>query len=116
MLTREEPIALNIGNICGGAVPEVFDREVKEILDNISDLNTDPEAKRQITLTFDFAAGPDRKSAIVRFSCKSKGAPISSVAGTIFFSTRQGVTQAFTEDPRQDRLFAKEPTATNSEQ
>jgi hypothetical protein len=113
---EDEPISLNIGNICGGAVPEVFDREIKEVLENIADVNTEAEAKRQITLTFDFAPGPDRRSAIVRFSCKSKGAPVNSVAGTVFFSKKIGGMQAFTEDPRQAALFAKEPPATNSAQ
>jgi hypothetical protein len=112
----DEPMELNIGNICGGAVPEVFDREVKAILENISDLNTKPEAKRQIVLTFEFRPGPDRKSAIVCFSCKAKHVGVEPTAGTIFFAKRMGGIQAYTEDPRQDRLFAKEPPASPSEQ
>lgn len=112
----EEATELNIGNICGGAVPEVFDREVREILENIADLNTKPEAKRQITLTFDFAPGPDRKSAIVSFTCKSKQVGVQPKAGTIFFSKRLGQIHAYTEDPRQDRLFAKEPPASPNAQ
>lgn len=110
------PIELNIGNICGGAVPEVFDREIAEILENIADLNTKPEAKRQITLTFDFAPGPDRKSAIVSFTCKSKQVGVQPKQGTIFFAKRMGGITAYTEDPRQDRLFAKEPPASPSAQ
>lgn len=112
----EEAAELNIGNICGGAVPEVFDREIREILENISDLNTKPDAKRQITLVFDFMPGPDRKSAVVNFTCKSKQAGVESKAGTIFFSKRLGAIQAYTEDPRQDRLFAKEAPASPNAQ
>jgi hypothetical protein len=110
------PIELNIGNICGGAVPEVFDREVKYILENIADLNTKAEAKRQIVLTFDFKPGPDRKSAIVSFQCRSKVVGVKPMAGTVFFAKRMNGMQAYTEDPRQDRLFAKEPPVTSSAQ
>jgi uncharacterized protein YdhG (YjbR/CyaY superfamily) len=112
----DEATELNIGNICGGAVPEVFEREVQEILENIADLNTKPDAKRQITLTFDFAPGPDRKSAVVLFSCKSKQVGVEPKGGTIFFSKRLGKISAFTEDPRQDRLFAKEAPASPNAQ
>ena len=106
------PVNANIGNICGGAVPEQFEHEMRRILANIADPNTDPEAKRSLTLEFKFTPSPDRKAAVVSFMCKSKVAGVQGVAGSIFMS--KGL--AYTEDPRQTALFAKQEPASSSEQ
>lgn len=102
------PVSCNIGNICGGAVPEQFEHELKRILANIADPNTDPEAKRSLTLEFKFTPSPDRKAAVVSFACKSKVPGVNGVSGSIFMS--KGT--AYTEDPRQVSLFAKEAPVT----
>jgi hypothetical protein len=112
---QPDPIDLNIGNICEGAVPQLFDREVLEVLKNIADVSTDPEQKRKITITFEFKPAPDRKSAVVSVTCTSKQAAVESKAGSIFFrKSLTGQIEAFAEDPRQDLLFAKQPTPTPS--
>lgn len=49
-LEQDGPVSLNIGNICGGAVPELFEHEIAKMMENIADVNTDPEAKRSLTL------------------------------------------------------------------
>lgn len=113
---EDGPVALNIGNICGGAVPELFEREVQQLMKNVGDLNTDPEAKRSITFEFHFKPSPDRKSAVVKLTCKAKHAGVNSVAGSVFMTTAHGQVLAFTEDPRQSRLFAAQPDATPSKQ
>jgi hypothetical protein len=107
-----EAIELNIGNICNGAVPQLFDREVREVLENIADVNTPADSKRKITLEFTFAPTPDRKSAVVSVSCKSKTSGAEDQAGTIFFRKKLGKIEAFAEDPRQDALFAREKAIT----
>lgn len=106
------PVSANIGNICGGAVPEQFEHEMRRILANIADVNTDAEAKRSLTLEFKFSPSPGRKAAVVTFICKSKVPGVTGVAGSIFMS--KGL--AYTEDPRQTALFAKEVPATPSPQ
>lgn len=102
------PAELNIGNICGGAVPEVFERELREILANISDPNTPANAKRSIVFEFKFEPSSSREVAEVTFLCKSKLAPVTSVTGNIFLSRRTGKVRAFANDPRQEALFAEE--------
>lgn len=113
---HEGPVELNIGNICGGAVPELFEHEVTKMLKNIKDENTDPEAKRSITFEFTFKPAPDRKSAVVKLVCKAKHAGVNSVAGSVFMSSAHGEVQAFTEDPRQSTLFAAEKPVTEAKQ
>jgi len=106
------PVSVNIGNICEGSVPERFEAEMRRILANIADPNTDPEAKRSLVLEFKFAPAPDRKSAVVSFGIKTKVPGFTTVSGSVFFSKGQ----AYTEDPRQAALFAKEAPATPSPQ
>lgn len=109
---HDGPIELNIGNICGGAVPELFEHEIGRIIKNIADVNTNPEEKRSLVLEFKFKPSPDRKSAVVSMQCKSKLAGVNPVAGSVFMSSAQGVIRAFTEDPRQVKLFEHQQTVT----
>lgn len=110
------PESMNIGNICGGAVPEVFERELAELLKNVSDPNTDAEKVRSISLEFKFKPLADRSMAVVEFSVKNKLANVETVVGNVFFSKQGGAVRAFTRDPRQTALFAAQPSATPSEQ
>lgn len=101
----EEKENVNLSNICGGAVEEVFQRELSAILENIGDVNTSPEAKRKMTLEFTFEPFPDRSGAQVAFACKSKTVPVQVVKGTMFLQRRGLAMVAVPHDPRQARLF-----------
>lgn len=100
-----EPETLNLQNICGGAVEEVFQRELTQVLANISDINTDAEAKRKITFEFTFFPFEDRSGAKVIFACSSKQAPAEAASGTAFFTRRGTGFVAIAHDPKQARLF-----------
>ena len=100
---------LSLDNICGGAVGELFNREVLEVLENIADINTDEKAKRVITLQFTFAPYKDRSGAEVECKVTSKTAPTDSVTGNVFFSKATGALKAYARDPRQDELFRQMP-------
>jgi len=107
---------LNIGNVCGGAVPERFEREVLEVLRNIKDLDTDPEATRSLTLVFKFNASKDRSYVAVEFSINHKDAPVETLAGGLFLRGDRSNVRAYVEDPRQLKIFAGEKSATDSKQ
>lgn len=101
----EEKELVTLSNLCGGAVEEVFQREFAEILKNVGDVNTDPEAKRKITLEFTLEPFEDRSGAQVTFACKSKVVPVNPVKGTVFLQ-RQGTGMiAVPHDPKQIRMF-----------
>jgi len=97
---------MKITTVCRGAVPEVFDHSISEVLKNICDPSTDPEQKRTITLQFDVAPFKDRSGAQITFSVKIKNASIEPIVGQAFFSKQSGVLRAYSSDPRQDELFA----------
>lgn len=109
---HDGPTPLNIGNVCGGAVNEVFERELQEVLKNIADPNTPADARRKIVIEFVFSPGKTREVADVEFRCTSKIAPTAAVSGTIFLSKRHGSVLAFARDPRQEEMFKQEPAAS----
>ena len=103
---------LNLENICNGGVPEVFERELSQVLENIADVNTDPEEVRKITFEFAFEPFKDRSGAMVRFRCKSKIAPVEEVAGQMFVQRRGTNLTAIAHDPKQARMFDGKTAST----
>jgi hypothetical protein len=103
-----EKETLTLENICNGGVPEIFERELGDVLKNIADVNTDPEETRKITFEFIFEPTKDRSGAIVRFRCKSKVAPVEEVAGQMFLQRKGTGFVGVPYDPKQARLFNPE--------
>jgi hypothetical protein len=102
---------MNIGNIARGSVPEVFEHALEQVLKNISDINTAPTQKRQITLKFVFKPSETREVGEVIFSCEEKLASIRPASGNFFLSKTQSGIRGYARDPKQDELFAAQPSA-----
>jgi len=102
-MEKQEDVTLS--NLCGGAVEEVFQREWAAMLQNVADVNTDPEAKRKVTLEFGITPFEDRSGAQITFHCKSKTVPVEAVKGTVFLQRRGLVMVAVPHDPKQIRMF-----------
>jgi hypothetical protein len=105
---------LSIVNICQGAVPEVFARELAEVFENITDVNTVAEKKRRIVLTFEFSPYKDRSGASVSLQCKSALSSVEAIEGTIYLARQGGKLTAFTRDVRQELLFPGENNGPSS--
>ena len=76
---------LNIANIANGALVEQVDTEIKRVLANIIDPNTDPLKKRKITVTLEFKPSEDRDISDVSFSTKSTLIPAKPISTRIVF-------------------------------
>src|SRR6266436_156012 len=111
-----EPEELNIINICNGAVPDLFERELKEVYKNIQDVNTPYEKARKIIFEFTFEPFDDRSGAMVHFSCKSRSVPVEEKSGRSFIQRRGGNVLAFPHDPQQARLFNPPETKEDDEE
>ena len=96
---------VTLSNFDGGSANEVFLAELKKVLLNISDPNTDPEVKREITLQFVFWPDPDRKAGKVAINSKCKLAPRLGSATTLYFGKIGGEMVAVESDPNQGGLF-----------
>ncbi|MDP3720805.1 MAG: hypothetical protein Q8T13_23835 [Acidobacteriota bacterium] len=98
--------AVTLDTIAGGAVVELFGAELKRVVENIADINTDPEQKRTITISIEFKPeGVKRDNADVKVKCTSKLAGILTVNTQVFMGMHAGKLIAVENDPRQGGLF-----------
>lgn len=105
-----DPEKLSLSNIARGAAEEIFAEELRRVLDNIADVNSDAEQKRSIVLEFLFEPFEDRSGFEIVIRSKAKLASISSAKGTAFLVRKSGENVAYPHDPRQAALFS-EPDA-----
>ena len=103
--------SMNLGNLCRGAALEMFEKLMPEILANIRNPNTNPTAKRTLTLKFVFEPNDERNYAEVTVVPELKMAGVKPATGSIFISSIKGQPTAFTHDPRQDELVFTEPAS-----
>jgi hypothetical protein len=99
---------VTLDTIGGGALSELFGAELDRILANIADPNTDPTAKRQVTITVAFKPNRDRDVANVELKCASKLAGITTVSAQLFIGKHKGKLIAVENDPKQSKLFDNE--------
>lgn len=105
---------LSLFNICGeGAVDELFERELKTVLQNIADVNTDPEKTRKIVLEFKIEPDKGRKMAKVTFACTSKTVAVDSVSGIAYITNQNNKVEAYTQNPDQGVLAMTPPVNEN---
>lgn len=76
-------IGLDMSHIAEGGLQEKLDNELEKVFDNILDLNTEPKAKRKITITLTMSSNEERTVVDTVMDVKSKLAPQSGVATTI---------------------------------
>lgn len=95
---------LTLDNIAGGALPELFQRELERVLDNIDDVNCDPEKARTITITLTFLSNDQRSAAAVGAVCRASLVPVRKTASVVHLGRAGGLLQAFAADPNQMNL------------
>jgi hypothetical protein len=76
---------MNIANIAGGALVEQVDIEIKKVLENIMDPNTETKKKRKITVVIEFPCDDNRDVSDVKFITKSQLAPQRPIVTRIAF-------------------------------
>jgi hypothetical protein len=77
-----EHAELTIENVCGdGAVAEVFEHYVADIMKNIADPNTQNDAPRKLTLEFTFKPTKSHDYMAVSLDVKTKLASIARIEG-----------------------------------
>lgn len=103
MLNDDLP-EMTLAGFKDGAIEEMFQEELKLVLANCMDPNTEWKPKRKITLELTLEVGEDRGTCKVTAVTKNKLAPFRGVAGTVFCSTRRGEPVAHIYDPQQMQL------------
>ena len=73
-----------LDELMDGAVTERFNVEMDRVMRNIYDPNTDPEAKRQITITITIEPNESRDVGRYKVEVKSKTAPMAPITQVCF--------------------------------
>lgn len=87
----------------GGAVPELFQRELANIMANIDDENTPAQAKRSIVIEVTFLPDENREAIVTTVSCKSKIIPVKPAASLIYAVRKNGKLSAYNRPVMQGR-------------
>lgn len=110
---------LTLSNLGGGAAEELFTRELKKVLDNIANPNTEADAARDITLKIKFKPGKDRDTMSIGIVASSGLAPFKGHS-TIAFIGKDNTTGRMVvveHNPRQaDFEFGTPPGVTGINQ
>ena len=85
----------SIIEMCGGAFIERADYEIGKILENIADVNTEPNKKRTLTLKFEFTPNMDRNIIKVIFKAEKKVVPYTPVETGLYLKTENGNSKAY---------------------
>lgn len=107
----QEPVTINIGNVCNGAAVDAFELKLRECLENICDLNTPATAARTVTLRVKLKPREDRIQIMTEFSCDSSLASFEPKVSHIFIGRdEEGSLYGLKEDPRQLTFFTPPKT------
>jgi cell division protein FtsX len=98
------PKELTLAGLHDGAALEMFENALAQVLENITDLNTDHKEKREIRLTFQFTTNDERNVTDVVVKAATKLAGIKGVQSLVYIGKHEGRTVAV-EQPRQEDLF-----------
>jgi O-glycosyl hydrolase len=99
----EQPVTLF--TLAGGALGELFDREIERVAADIIDLNTEADAARTITIKVKIKPDKDRGfGAVDMFVSSTLGQP-KGVASMMYFGRKNGRAVAVENVPAQKELF-----------
>lgn len=98
---------LGLANLGDGGALELFDETLKQVLENIQDPNTKPDAARTVTLTVTIKPDLSRDFGHVEYKVVPKLAPIAPQKTRVFLAQRPdefGSYYATEHNPKQPNL------------
>jgi hypothetical protein len=107
---------ITLDNLKGGAVLERFEDELKRVAENVTDVNCEAKAKREIILRVVIKPDAERRIATVGIYAYSKLAPPLALVTRAFFAKDGGKAVAFEDDPQQltlDKFIDPQPKPNN---
>lgn len=108
---NNEKARKSILEMCNGAFKERADYEMSRLIDNILDPNTDPVAKRKVTITLELKPDAERTNVAVACSVKSSLAPTYPVATMLYIAANDTVIEMTPQIPGQLGLDGNEQEA-----
>lgn len=109
---KEEYSRVTLDTVADGALPELFERELDQVLENIADPNTPAEAIREITIKIKIRPDANRAGADYLVETSNKLAKVVGVKNRIYLgpSKRTNRVTAYVTNMKQANLFADKNT------
>lgn len=104
---RVEQLA-DINTIGAGAAGEKFKAELQAVLENIRDLNTQPDAKRKIVMEWVFEPDEDRERVLVAITARSVFAATKPSGEVMYVGSKGGETVATVLPRNEDGSDARQ--------
>lgn len=82
----EDVQKVTLANLGEGAVVEMFDNELRKVIENIDDPNTDAETIREITIKMKLHPTKNRKAGKYNINVTSKLAGVAALENHLFFN------------------------------
>lgn len=106
----EHPLeTITLANLAEGAADELFVSEIRKIIANIVDPNTDATQRRTLTLTISITPDDNRELCAVSVKASSKLAGLNAAKTNIFIGRHKGEFVATEYNPKQAGLFDPKP-------
>lgn len=105
---------VNLDTLNGGSAKDLFDEEFKKVLNNINDINSEPDAVREVKLIFKIKPSKDRRSATTSVQATSKLAGAIPHQGSMFLGFAGNRPKAYVNDIRQTMIDFPQQTQTPS--
>ncbi len=102
---------VNLPGLARGAAVELWAEELKKVIANILDVNTDPKAVREITLKASIQPNEERTNAMVSIAVTSKLASFKPATTIFYVARRKGECIAVESNPDQISLLEQEGPA-----
>ena len=101
-----DPRLVTLSGLAQGAVEELWQAALAQVLENIDDPNTAADTKRKIGLEFVVEPDESRKSAKITFRSTVKVAGVRAVGTSVFIGKHEGRLAAVEAIP-QEELFPR---------
>ncbi len=98
---NDNEVFVSLDTLGQGAAVEMFNEELKKVLENILDVNTKATTTRAVTLTVTIKPDENRNYSNAVIEAKSKVAPVKGVGLPIYVGRHGGQAVATERDTRQ---------------
>jgi len=106
---------VTLSTLAKGAVPELCQEEFRRVLENIGDVNTDAEKKREIVIRVTVLPNADREAGHVDVAVSSRLASVKKASSVIYMGRHHNEAVALENDPKQRGLFEERAPITSIE-
>lgn len=99
-------VEIDLNTVCEGSLPELFNRELQNVLRNIRDINTEETTKREINIKFVFEPMEEtsRTKASIDLKVSSKLAPTKPVRSSLMIDGSKAIEQQVVPSSNPDNV------------